>query len=231
MENQELFDKVVFEEYKGGINLKGFKDEYKNEVEELVIPDSWNVVAIAKIGFYDDAPFEGSSALKRVVLPSTLKELNEAFCSCGSLTEVVLPDNLERMGNWNFRKCDSLEAVSLPTSIKRMGYGNFEYSPAYLSQYEDTDCGCVYLDGCLLKCIVNNLDTLEIKEGTVVIADCACANKLFSKVVLPSTLRYIGSEAFYCCNYLEKPVLPPSIVSIGHRAFYTENGDLQFLLT
>ena len=226
MENSALFEKLVYKKYKDGISLIGFKDEYKNEVEELIIPDSWNVVAIAKDDFYAPAPFVGCNALKKVVLPSTLKELEEAFDSCESLTEIVFPDNFETLGNMNFCNCNSLESVKFPASLKRVGFGNFKGSPVYLSEYEDTDCGCVYLNGCLLKCLVDDYGTLEIKEGTVIIADCACADLSFSEVIFPSSLRYIGSQAFYCCDYLEKPILPPSIESIGHQAFYTENGDL-----
>jgi endonuclease III len=74
--------------------------------------------------------------------------------------------------------------------------------------------------------LINDFDTLVIKEVIEIIADCACADKNFSEVILPSTLRYIGSEAFYSCDYLKKPILPPSIVSIGHRAFECQNVDL-----
>ena len=82
MEKSALLEKLVFEEYEGGINLLDFKPEFKHEIEELVIPDEWNVVAIKKKGFYGEAPFEGCQKLKKVTLPSTLKELEEAFCSC-----------------------------------------------------------------------------------------------------------------------------------------------------
>lgn len=226
MEKSALLEKLVFEEYEGGINLLDFKPEFKNEIEELIIPDEWNVVAIKKKGFYGEAPFEGCQKLKKVTLPSTLKELEEAFCSCESLEEVIFPENLEMLGNWNFRDCKSFSSVTLPQSLKRVGFGNFADSPVYLSEYTDEDNGCIYLGKNLLKCVINDFDTLEIKDGTVLIADCACSDKRFSKVIFPNTLRYIGSQAFYCCNNLEKPDLPESILSIGEKAFYTENGDL-----
>ncbi len=225
MENSALFEKLVYEEAEGGINLIDFKDEYKNEVEELIIPDSWNVVAIAKMDFFGTSPFEGCRKLRKVVLPSTLKLLNEAFCFCGSLEEVVFPDNLEELGNWNFRDCSSFKTVKLPHSLKRIGFGNFDSSPVYLSEHEDGE-DCIYLGEYMLKCVANGFGTLVIKDGTVLIADCACSEKKFSEVIFPATLRYIGSQAFYCCSNLKKPVLPPSIVYIGDEAFYTENGDL-----
>ena len=226
MENSALLEKLVYEEYKGGINLLDFKDEYKNEIEELIIPDSWNVVAIAKIGFYGTEPFEGCSKLRKVILPSTLRELDHAFCFCSSLEEIIFPENLEQLGNWNFRDCEGLNTVSLPHTLKRLGFGNFESSPVYLSEYGDEGDGCIYLGEYMIDCLADDYGTLEIKDGTVLISDCACADKDFTEVIFPKTLRYIGSQAFYCCNNLQKPILPASIVSVGHNAFYTENGDL-----
>ncbi|MBO5313236.1 MAG: leucine-rich repeat domain-containing protein [Clostridia bacterium] len=226
MENSALFEKLVYEEYQDGINLIDFKEEYKDEVEELIIPDSWNVVAIAKRSFYDASPFEDCKKLRKVSLPSTLRLISDAFCSCSSLEEVIFPENMESFGNWNFRKCESLETVSLPNTFKKVGFGNFEFSPVYLSEYTEEDEGCIYLGKYMLKCVVDGYDTLTIKDGTVLIADCACAEKSFSEVIFPESLRYIGLQAFYHCDYLDKPILPKSIISIGDRAFKTENGDL-----
>ncbi len=219
-------DNFIYEEYKGGINLIDFNPEFKNEVDELIIPNEWNVVAISKIGFYSTAPFNYCNKLKRVVLPSTLKEINDAFCSCGSLEEVIFPENLERLGNWNFRECQNFETVTLPNNLKRIGFGNFEDSPVFLSEYGDEGDGCIYLGNYLLSCKINDYDPFEIREGTVLIADCAFSEKRFSKIIFPNTLKYIGSQAFYCCSNMEKPILPDSVVWIGDEAFYTENGDL-----
>ena len=214
-------------EYNGGINLTGFNGDLKDQIEELVIPNEWNVVAITKLSCYYDDPFAGYTKLKKVVLPTTLKQLNDAFCYCENLTDVIFPDNLEVLGNWNFRNCNSLEKITLPTSLKRIGFGNFEDSPVFLSEYDDEGDGCVYLGNNLLTCLINDDDPFEIKEGTVLIADCAFSNKRFSEIIFPSTLKYIGSQAFYCCNNIKKPIeLPDSIEWIGEKAFFTENGDI-----
>ncbi len=219
-------DNFIYEQYNGGINLIDFKDEFKNQVEELIIPNEWNVVAITKKDFYSTDPFNSCNKLKKVVLPSTLKEINDAFCSCNNLKEVIFPENLEILGNWNFRDCEKFETVTLPSNLKRIGFGNFGDSPVLLSEYGEEGDGCVYLGNYLLKCLVNDFGTFEIREGTVLIADCAFSDKRFSKIIFPNSLKYIGSQAFYCCNNMEKPILPDSVVWIGDEAFYTTNGDL-----
>ena len=226
MDNIELYDKLIFEKVNGGLLLTGVKPEYEKEVEELIIPDSWKVVSICKKDYFANAPFEGNKTLKKVVLPNTLEKLNDAFCSCDNLSEVILPKNLKVLGNWNFRSCKSLETIALPSSLTRVGYGNFEDSPVLLSEYQDEDGGCIYLGTCFIDCPVDGYDTLVVKEGTTLIADCTCADKHFSEVIFPNSLVYIGAQAFYCCDNLKKVDIPTSVKRIYEEAFLNENGDL-----
>lgn len=219
-------DNFIYEQYKDGINLIDFKPEFKRDAQELIIPNEWNVVAITKKDFYSPDPFNYCNNLKKVVLPETLKEINDAFCNCASLEEVIIPKNLEKLGNWNFRDCDNFKTVTLPSNLKRIGFGNFKGSPVYLSEYGEEGDGCVYLGNYLLSCEINDYDAFEIREGTVLIADCAFSNKYFSEIIFPNSLKYIGAQAFYCCSRMQKPILPDSIVWIGEQAFYTQNGDL-----
>lgn len=44
-------------------------------------------------------------------------------------------------------------------------------------------------------------------------------NHGFEKIVLPSTIVEIGTEAFYCCGYLTSCELPKKIQTIGTKAF------------
>ncbi len=219
-------ENFIYKQYKEGINLIDFKEPFKNDVEELFIPNEWNVVAIAKLSFYDTEPFSRCAKLKKVVLPDTLKELNEAFCDCNSLEEVIFPNTLKKLGNSNFRNCKNFKEVNLPTTLTRIGYGNFKDSPVYVSQLDDNGDGCVYIGNYLINCEYNHFNTFEIKKGTILIADCACSSKRFSEIILPDGLKYIGTQAFYYCNYMKKPVLPNSILWIGEEAFKSSNGDL-----
>ena len=224
MENSALFEKLVYEECEGGITLIDFKEEYRNEVEELVIPDSWGVVKIAnedKNSF--KFPFQGCKSLRRVVLPATLQVIDGAFCECKSLEEVVFPEKMERLGNWNFRECPRLERVTLPHGLVRIGYGNFEYSEKCGERDEEGDC--VYFGEYLIGCDSYDDGTLTVRDGTVLIADSACEDLYFTEVVFPGSLKYIGAKAFRGCDDLEAPTLPDSVVFIGEEAFCSENGD------
>ena len=227
MENAELFEKLIFEETENGINLIDFKDEYKNEAVELVIPDSWNVVSISKKGFYGKDPFNRCKKLKKVKLPATLTDINYAFCECENLEEVVFPDNLKKLGNVNFCDCPKLKSVKLPAFLERVGFTNFstfgggeETTTAIYNDENNWVDDVFYIGSYLMKCKSKN-SMLKVKDGTTLIADNACSeNRYVKEVYFPNSLQYIGSEAFYGCENLQKPNIPESVKFIGEKAFY-----------
>lgn len=112
------------------------------ELIDITFPD-----ALQKIG--PDA-FCGCKSLARVVLPASLKELDDTsifshctaltsvtfrsgvevipnftfFCD-SALTEVILPDTLKEIRMSAFNKCTALEKITLPDSLKTIGINAF----------------------------------------------------------------------------------------------------------
>ena len=61
MEKSALFEKLVFEECEGGITLIDFKEEYRNEVEELVYDEYFD-----SMGDDNHNVYEGALILKKI---------------------------------------------------------------------------------------------------------------------------------------------------------------------
>lgn len=59
-----------------------------------------------------------------------------------------------------------------------------------------------------------------IPEGVTKINEGAFQNKTFSNIILPSTLKKIGANAFNSCARLSCINIPEGIVSIEHNTFY-----------
>jgi hypothetical protein len=83
---------------------------------ELVIPetiDGQTVTTISK-----DC-FSGCAGLTSIVLPDTLKEIDDrAFSFCADLRGISIPHGVIRIGNSAFSGCSSLEAIHLPSSVE-----------------------------------------------------------------------------------------------------------------
>lgn len=113
---------------KGSVRISGakhiaeaaFKDNY--DVTEVVIEDGVESI--------ERHAFEECINLKRVTLPSTLKELKPyAFSGCRSLEVIVIPEGVTGIGFDAFRYCVSLKRVVLPQSLEWIGDYAFKGCP------------------------------------------------------------------------------------------------------
>ncbi len=83
---------------------------------ELVIPDTIDGQTVTVIS--KDC-FSGCAGLTSIVLPDTLKEIDDrAFSFCSDLRGISIPEGVTRIGNSAFSGCSSLEAIHLPSSIE-----------------------------------------------------------------------------------------------------------------
>jgi hypothetical protein len=51
------------------------------------------------------------------------------FYGCTALTEVIIPEGMEGLGDEVFKKCGRLEAIHIPDSLQYMGSRVFENCP------------------------------------------------------------------------------------------------------
>jgi len=66
--------------------------------------------------------FEGCTALRRVILPGTLKMIGEmAFTGCTGLESVVIPGGVQKVGTLAFAKCSNLTRVRLEPGVTALG--------------------------------------------------------------------------------------------------------------
>ncbi len=61
-----------------------------------------------------DAAFSGCKRLEKVILPSSLENIDRfAFYACESLTEILIPEKVREIGTDAFGKCDRLKTIRL----------------------------------------------------------------------------------------------------------------------
>ena len=66
--------------------------------------------------------FEGCTALRRVVLPPSLRQIGEmAFSGCLHLTQLVIPGGVQRVGTLAFAKCAGLKRVRIEPGVQALG--------------------------------------------------------------------------------------------------------------
>ncbi len=136
--------------------------------------------------------FRNNEKLKFVELPSGIKVDESAFASCPNLREAVISEAVY-MSEKVFAECHSLESVTYK--------GNMDTLPAY------TFFGCF------------SLRSPAFPPGVRLIEKRAFAACRFENVVIPNTVRTIGSGTFQSCSQLQKVTIPDSVEEIGCNVF------------
>lgn len=111
-----------------------------------------------------------------------------------TLTDAIIEEGVESLGDYAFSYCNNLRAVSLPSTLKSIGDRAFY--------------NCYYLDSIILP---ESLETI----GSYAFYNC---DYLYS-IELPEGLKKIGSDAFYDCDGLQEVVVPKTVTEIGGSAF------------
>ena len=66
--------------------------------------------------------FEGCAALRRVILPESLRQIGEmAFSGCSHLRLLTIPGGVQRVGTLAFAKCSQLERVRIVPGVVQLG--------------------------------------------------------------------------------------------------------------
>lgn len=114
-----------------------------------------------------------------------------AFCSCNQIREVVLPDDLQRIGNRAFQSVKISEVI-LPNKLREIGDSAFRET-----LIEKVICPKTLQligDWCFFEC--KNLTSLTLNEGLVEIGEHAFDKSRIKEVDIPQSVRRIGFGAF-----------------------------------
>ncbi|MBR4039113.1 MAG: leucine-rich repeat domain-containing protein [Clostridia bacterium] len=66
--------------------------------------------------------FEGCTALRRVVLPQSLRQIGEkAFTGCAHLAQMIIPGEVTRVGTLAFANCAGLARVRIEPGVQALG--------------------------------------------------------------------------------------------------------------
>ena len=133
------------------------------------------------------------------------------FYECTNLETVVLPNNIEYIGENAFCYCNSLKNINFPEKISHIGLMALE-GTEWLNNQDD---GLIYVGNIIYKYKGEMPENTEIilSSNTIGISSFAFANSNnLSSIKLNNDLKYIEREAFAFCKNLKSLIIPDSVI-------------------
>ena len=153
---------------------------------------------------YDDYDFQVTEIFYR------------AFNNCSRLTQIIMGNNVEKIGNYAFEGCKNLTDVELSNSLSDAGYRAF--------------LGCTRLEEITLPASLtgnasemfsgcNSLKEVNFAEGATTIPNGLFKNMSITTFECPDSITRIGEKAFQNCCNLENVIFSKNLEKIGASAF------------
>ena len=144
---------------------------------DIVIPETATIT--------DESITEGNQTIS---LPVVAIDGN-AFSGATDLTSINIPASITNIGDNAFRDCSGLKRAIFKSSndFCRITFGNKEANPLYYAHH-------LYVDN-------NEVTVIDVPAGPVEISAGAFAGgSEITKITIPESVNYIGTDAFYGCN-------------------------------
>ena len=144
------------------------------------------------------------------------------------MTELVIPEGVEAIGNHAFRNCWGITAMAIPDSVTSIGESAFSDCSRSLESILVAKGNPVYhsVGNCLIHTeskalILGCKNSVIPSDGSVTsIGDRAFRNCWgITAMAIPDSVTSIGDYAFYYCTSLTTVTIPDSVTSIGTYSF------------
>ncbi len=180
-----------------GLIFIGGSSFRETSITEISIPSSVKTIS--------EYAFESCTKLVTCTINGASLETieHEAFTGASALTNITIPSSVKEIGSYAFSKFD--DASSLQYNVKDGG--------RYLGNSENPYYAFIGLED-------NNATSFSLNNATVLMAgQCLRFAKNIASFTIPSSVKYIGQEAFNQMTSLTSIVVPETVITIGGGLF------------
>ena len=155
--------------------------------------------------------------LTEIVIPNSINKIgNHQFCGANYIERLVIPSSVTSIGLYAFAYLEELTNIEIPTSVTTISYGAFAYCNGLT--YVDVPDTVFNFESPFIYCS----GLIDIKLPIKIASKSSpsftgCTSLKF--IELPNGVTSIPSNAFQNCESLEDIIIPSTVKSIGSSAF------------
>lgn len=167
----------------------------KKDVNKFInMADFDKVVLCEGIEEIAEDAFSFCCSMKSIVLPNSLKVINNQAFIYSGIEEIVVPENVVFIGKSAFKWCSDLKKVVILNGLRKIDALGFH--------------GCV------------NLEEIALPDSLIYLGEHTfnqCYN--LKSIIIPKNINKIRRQTFFGCSSLKEVTLSKNVKSIGISAF------------
>ena len=178
------------------LTISGSMNDYDFNFLKYEMPNL-SYLNLTKVALTDNKipgwALQSKTTLQEVILPQDLEIVGEyAFDQCKNLRNIVFPETLKEILDRAFSECPISNGLQLPKNVTNIGSSAFRYL---------------------------QVSEITFPDSLRTIGEYAFRYSKLSQIIFPDSLQSIGDYAFHDCEQLQQVTFNPSIKTIGNYAF------------
>lgn len=150
---------------------------------EIVQNKSWQANS------FQGSPFQSLKTLKEVILPKNIEVIGDRTFAASGIERLIIPETVTTIKLYGVAWCDNLKEITIPSSVKELE--NFSFATC------------------------KSLKKVVIKEGLTSLKPAFSGCLALTSISLPNSLVEINPRAFNGCAALTELTLPSTITTVG----------------
>lgn len=203
--NADYLEKVTW----NAINCESVYNEIEHESGEVEVDSRYIFDAEMLHG-------DGSSSIKTFIFGDEVESIPNALCySMKGFESVTLPKSLKNIGIIAFYNT-ALTEITVPESVEKIGRGAFNE----IFTLKTVNWNAISIESNEDHYFYDSVENFNFGNKVKDIPAYLCSLLQIKSISLPESVETIGERAFYTFNFIESITIPANVNYIGKEAFY-----------